>query len=115
VTAALKAANLALKFALELAALAAFAYWGATVASGALAVILAVVLPTAMAVLWGRFAAPRAARRLPLAPRVVFEMSVFGLAAVALAAAGSPILAAALAVTTVANAALLTAWGQWEM
>jgi hypothetical protein len=41
----LKAANLALKFTLELAAIASFAYWGATTGSGALPVLLAIAAP----------------------------------------------------------------------
>jgi Protein of unknown function (DUF2568) len=40
-----RAANLALKFLLELAAIAALAYWGPTAADGVLAVVLAVAAP----------------------------------------------------------------------
>ncbi|HKV69449.1 MAG TPA: DUF2568 domain-containing protein, partial [Gaiellales bacterium] len=58
--------NLALKFLLELAALVAFGLWGASIASGFAAVVLAVLLPVVVAVLWGAFAAPKARRRLPL-------------------------------------------------
>jgi hypothetical protein len=109
-----KAANLALKFFLELAAVAAFAYLGASVASGALAVVLAIALPGLMIVLWGRFAAPRAARRLPPRQRIPFELTVFGLAVTALAVAGQPAAAIVLAAVMAANAVLLTAWRQWE-
>ena len=109
----MRAANLLLKFLLELAALAAFGYWGASAASGALAVVLAVAVPAAMVVLWGAFAAPNSARRLPAATRVPFELTVFALAALALVGAGSSALALAFALLAVGNAALLTLFGQW--
>ncbi len=41
----MKSANLGVKFLLELAAFAAFAYWGAGIGGGALPVVLAVVAP----------------------------------------------------------------------
>jgi Protein of unknown function (DUF2568) len=109
----LRAANLALKFALELVSLAAFAYWGATVADGVAGVVLVIAAPLAAAVLWGAFAAPRAAKRLPLRLRAPFELGVFGLAALALLRA-STAAAVALAVVAVANAILLSRLGQWD-
>jgi len=65
----LKAANLAGKFLLELAALAAFAYWGSTVGNGQVAVLAASPRP------WRRrsfgvcsqLRAPRAGCRSPRA------------------------------------------------
>jgi hypothetical protein len=112
-SAKLQSANLAVKFALELAALGAFAYWATTVASGAGAVLLAIAAPLAAGTLWGRFAAPRAQHRLPLRQRVPFELAVFGLAALAVLTASS---AAAVVFTAavIANALLLTVFGQWE-
>ncbi len=110
----MRQANLALKFALELAAFAAFAWWGATVAGGAVAVLLAVALPLAAAVLWGMFAAPRARRRLPLAARAPFELGVFALAALAFAGAWSVTAAVVFACVAAVNAVLLTVWAQWE-
>jgi hypothetical protein len=59
-------ANLAVKFALELATLAAFAYWGGTVGAGAVPLLVGIAAPFLTVALWGRFAAPRARRRLPL-------------------------------------------------
>jgi hypothetical protein len=106
--------NLALKFLLELAALAAFALWGASIAGGLAAVVLAVGLPVVAAVLWGRFAAPRSRRRLPLRLRAPFELGVFALAALALWGAGSPAWGAAFAAIAAVNALLLTAFHQWE-
>jgi Protein of unknown function (DUF2568) len=103
------AANLALKFLLELAAFAALAVWGASVS-----VLLAIAAPAAAIVLWGIFAAPKSARRLPDRARIPFELAVFALAAVALAAAASVALAVVFGVLVVINAVLLTTLGQWE-
>jgi hypothetical protein len=101
--------SLALKFLLELAAFAAFAYWGASVS-----IVLAIAAPALAIVLWGLFAAPRSERRLPLPARVVFETAVFVLAVVALLAAGALIAAIVLAVLVAISTALLTRLDQWE-
>jgi hypothetical protein len=106
--------SLGLKFIVELAAFAAFAYWGASVGDGAVPVALAIAAPAVAIVLWGAFAAPRATRRLGSAARIPFELGVFGLAVVALFAAGAPVAAFALAVAAASSAVLLTALGQWE-
>ena len=111
----MKELNLALKFLLELAALAAFALWGAAVADGIPAVVLAIGLPAVAAVLWGTLAAPKARHRLPLRLRAPFELGVFGLGALALWAAVSAIPAAALAALAALNAVLLTVFDQWEL
>jgi Protein of unknown function (DUF2568) len=109
-----KPLNLALKFLLELAALAAVGLWGASAAGGLAAVALAVGLPVILAVLWGMFAAPRARRRLPLALRAPFELGVFALAALALWQAAAAVWGVCFAVIAAANAVLLTAFDQWE-
>ena len=109
----LKDANLALKFVLELIALGAFAYWGATVGGGVGAVGLAIAAPLAAGILWGRFAAPRAPHRLPLPLRVPFELATFALAALALLTVSSAV-ALAFASLVIANSLLLTVFGQWE-
>jgi hypothetical protein len=110
----LRAASLALKFLVELAAFAAFAYWGATAGSGVTSVVLAIAAPAVAIVLWGLLAAPRSRRRLPTAPRIVFELSVFVLAIVALVAAGARGAAVVLAVLVAASTALLARFDQWE-
>jgi hypothetical protein len=107
-------ANLALKFLLELAAFAGFAYWGWRVGSGVVAVLLAVAAPAVMIAVWGLFAAPRSTRRLGTSARIPLELGVFALAAVALAVAGRLVLALVFGVLVVANALLLTAFRQWE-
>jgi hypothetical protein len=106
--------NLLLKFLLELGALAAVGFWGASIADGPVAVVLAIGLPLVTAVLWGAFAAPRAQRRLPLRLRAPFELGVFALAALALWGAESAAWGAAFAAIAAVNALLLTAFRQWE-
>jgi Protein of unknown function (DUF2568) len=110
----LRAANLALKFLLELAAFAALAYWGATTGGGAASILLAVAAPAVAVALWAVFAAPRSERRLGEAVRIPFEIAVFAVAVVALVAAGAPVAALLLAALVLLNAALLTVLGQWE-
>jgi hypothetical protein len=110
----MKAANLALKFLLELGAIAAFAYWGANAADGVLSVLLAILAPVVMILAWGVFAAPKSERRLPGVARAPFELPVFAGAAVALLAAGSTAGAVLFGALVVVSAALLTVVGQWE-
>jgi uncharacterized protein DUF2568 len=110
----MRAANLALKFLLELGALAAFAYWGSRTGPTAVNVLLGIGAPLAMAVVWGTWAAPKAPRRLAGAARITLELSVFALAALALVAAGAPVVAAIFAALVVLNAVLLSVFDQWE-
>ena len=99
---------------MELAAFAAFAYWGATAASGVLSVVLAIAAPAVAIALWAVFAAPRSDHRLGTAARIPFELSVFALAAIALLVAGAGIAALVLAVLVAANAVLLAAFDHRE-
>src|SRR4051794_4394015 len=110
----MRTASLALKFLLEVAAFAAFAYWGASTGGGATSVALAIAAPAVAIGLWAVLAAPRSARRLPTRPRIAFEASVFGLAVVALFTAGAAVAAILLGVLSVASFALLARFDQWE-
>jgi hypothetical protein len=112
--AALKTVNLALKFALELGAIAAFATWGASVGSGAGAVALAIGAAAVAILLWGVFAAPRSTHRLPLAARVPFELGVFALATAATLDALGPLPAIVFGALAILNVVLLTALRQWD-
>ena len=102
----MKAANLALRFFLELAALAALAYWGWGVSW-----VLAIAAPAAWIVLWATFGSPKARVQLPDTQRIAFEAVVFGAAAVALWAAGQAVWAVALFAAWAANRAVLTNLG----
>ena len=110
----LASTNLAVKFALELAALALLAYWGAVTGAGVWAGVLAVAAPLVMIGLWGAFAAPRAARRLPTRTRVPLELGLFALACGAGYAAGANAAATTFAVVAILNAVALSRLRQWE-
>ena len=86
---ALRAANDALRFLLELAALAGLAIWGWGTGPTGVNVVLAVAAPLAAAALWGAFVAPRAPRHPGDPWRLLLEAAVFGAGALAFAAAGA--------------------------
>jgi Protein of unknown function (DUF2568) len=99
--------NLALRFALELAALAAFATWGLHAAGGPARFALAGAAVLAAAAVWGRWMAPTSRHRLADPARLLAEVAFFAAAGAALAVTGRALLGAALAVAAVANAGLL--------
>lgn len=108
-----RAANSALRFALELAALAALGAWGWHTGSNQPArFALAAGAPLLAATAWGQFVAPRARRYLRAPGRLVVEAAVFGAAALALVELGRPRLAAGLALLAVLNTTLVHVWGQ---
>jgi Protein of unknown function (DUF2568) len=82
----LKSANVVLRFLLELCALAALAYWGAT-AKVQLAgrIALAIGIPLIAAVVWALVVAPRAPVDLGSGARLAVELLVFAAAIAALA------------------------------
>jgi hypothetical protein len=81
--------NLVLRFALELCALAALAFWGAHVdASLPVTIALAILAPLIAAVAWGLFVSPKAQIRAPGLMRLSIELAVFVAAAGGLVAAG---------------------------
>jgi hypothetical protein len=102
--------NLALRFFLELAALAALGWFGVHVGDTTLAkVALGGGLPLAAAVVWGLFVAPKATFDVPAGVWVGLQVLVFGSAALVLLAMQRDGLAEAFAVTVVVNSALLYA------
>lgn len=78
------------RFAAELGLLAAFAYvgWWLGATTLALSVVLAVALPLAAALVWGRWVAPRASTRLHDPARFAVEVTLFALALVGLSEVG---------------------------
>ncbi len=88
---ALKAVVLLIRFLLELAALAAVAYWGWHVSLGPVRYVAAIVAPIAFATAWGLFASPKATFKPPgLSGQLLVEVVLFGVAAAALFLAGRP-------------------------
>ncbi|PYC67818.1 hypothetical protein C7C46_29970 [Streptomyces tateyamensis] len=80
-----RVANEALAFLLELAALGLLAWWGFTLGhSLPLHLLLGLGLPLLAALLWGRYAAPKAPVRLPVPAVLAVKALVFGSAAAAL-------------------------------
>lgn len=111
---AVKGINLIVMFGLELAMLGSFGFWGYQVDPGGwVGWALAVGLPVAGALVWGRWFAPRSARRLTLVPGVLLSLGLFGLAALALVVAGQPVAGAFMAAVAVINRALALFWRQW--
>jgi Protein of unknown function (DUF2568) len=102
---ALRSTNLLARFALELSALTAFAYWGLQTHW-----VVAVLAAALMGFVWALFLAPR--RRIDLAKpaRLVIEFVVFGAAALALAVADQPELAVVLAVVATLSGTLNYVW-----
>ncbi len=88
-------ANLALRFILELGALAALSLWALTRLHGSASMVFAVLLPLAAATLWGTFRVPgdasasgQAPVPVPGAIRLLLELALFVLGVLALIAAG---------------------------
>jgi hypothetical protein len=76
--------NLGLMFAVELAGLGIFAWWGwQTGASTPIKLLLVIALPVVAAVVWGLFAAPTANYRSPVVTTIV-KLAFFALAGLAL-------------------------------
>lgn len=108
-----KSANLALRFLLELGALAAFAYWGWQTGSGAgTRLILAVALPVIAAAIWGQFIAPKAPRRLEDPARMAVEIAFFGAATVAVGSAGAATAGAMFGAAAAVSLVLMFLFGQ---
>lgn len=108
----MKAANLAVRFLLELCALGALAWWGAEAGSGALgATVLAIAAPLFAAALWGLFVSPRAPVKVPVV-RWVVELAVFGCAVAGLVAIDHARLAVVLAAAYAVNRTLLLVLGE---
>jgi hypothetical protein len=111
-----KPLNLAFRFLLEVAALVAFASWGwQSVDPAWLRLVLAVVTPLAAALLWGRFIAPQAGKRLPDPLRAGVEVAFFGAATAALAVVGAGTIAVTYGGAAALSLALMFVFDQRGM
>ncbi len=108
----LKAFNLGLSFFLELCMLAALTYWGFTTQRGIGKFLWGIGAPLVVILIWGAFLAPRARQRLADPLRLLNEIVLFGLAALALLAAGQQALAIIFFVLVFVNLVLSFVWGQ---
>lgn len=92
--------NLALRFALEMAAMVALGCWSWMQSYGVLRIVLVTGIPLLIAILWGTFAVPNDPSRSGKAPvpvsgivRLLLEWAVFAAATGALFAVGPTTLA----------------------
>ena len=110
-SAVLKSINLALAFFLELAMLAAYAFWGfQSGPTTILKIVLAIGIPLLVAVIWGLFMAPRSTKRLQGVAYLALKVVLFGLAIAALIAIGYRASAIGFAAVFVINTILLYVW-----
>ena len=108
----LDALLLTVRFLLELAALAALAWWGVRTGESALAkVALGAGAPIAMAVAWGAFIAPKASFAVPGPVHVALQLAVLAAATAALVAIQKHTAAEVFAATAVVNGVALYALG----
>ncbi len=106
--------NLGVRVAVELATLAAFGYWGASVDGPiGLRVSLAVVAPLTAMVAWSRLVAPKAPRRLVGLAALGAELSIVAGAAWALVWSGMGLVGVTLWVVAVGNSFLIRTLGQY--
>lgn len=106
----LRLANLALRFLLEVGALVAIGRWGWTASAPPFArAALAVVLPVAMAIVWGLFIAPKARFPTGVNGRAILGLVVFLVAAASLHARGHTRLAMSFGALAIVSAVLLVA------
>ena len=106
----LQTLNIALRFCLELALLAAIAVWTwRTIQHRGLRIVATVALPLAAAVAWGTFVH---GELVPSVTGVLVEVALFAAAAAALVAVRRPRLAGAFVAAVVANAGLMALWAQ---
>ena len=111
----MRAINLGVRFLLELCLLAALGVVGWRLGgSVVLQLLLAVLLPTVAASLWGLWVAPRATSRLADPARFAVEATLFAVASAGLALVGDPLLGGLLAAAYAVNVALGFAWHQRE-
>lgn len=106
------AANLAIRFFLELAGVAAAAFWGFHLGDTATVHWLAgVAAPVLVVVVWARVMAPNARNSLGRGTRIVLGTGLLLLTAAGLGLAGQPSVAVLLGAAILLNAALMGVLG----
>ncbi|MGO4385794.1 YrdB family protein [Specibacter sp. RAF43] len=104
---AVRAAVAAVGFALEVAMVAAFLFWGFR-SDPPWHLVLGIGVPALVVVLWGIFLAPKSRRRLPEDTVAWVSLGVFVLAGLALVAAGADTAGLAMLAVSVAYFATST-------
>ncbi|NGQ96263.1 YrdB family protein [Brevibacillus sp. SYP-B805] len=109
----IKSANLALRFFLELCGLAALGYWGFhTGKEPVTKSALGIGTPLLIAIVWAMLGSPGAPVKLSFPLRLLLELVVFGMPAIALYAAGKLGLAVTYGIVVVINRILMFIWQQ---
>ena len=106
----MKDANLALRFLIEVAALAIFAYWGWKAGNGAVRWAIAVGAVAAAVVVWALFVSEDPTISIPRSLQFVIELGVWAAAGAALYAAGHARLAMAFLGIAIASGVLNYVW-----
>ncbi len=104
--------NDVLRFVLELAALAALAYWGFSEFDGVAQWLIGLGAPLLVAVVWGTFMSPKASHPVVDPVRFLIEFAVFGSGVAAMFAADVPVLGVVFALLAGLHLALTFALGQ---
>ena len=103
----LRGSVLVLRFLCELGLLAGAAYAGARLGEGALAWVFAIGAPVLVAIVWGTFVSPKARRPVSTPIRLMIEIDLYVVTAIALWVADVPVVGIVLAAvgigTSVAN------------
>ena len=107
-----KILNLALAFLLELALLAAWGWSGNTSVGGIGGIALAILLPAAVAVIWGLALSPKPRFKLAAPIRLGLETLLFLGAGAGLLINGQALLAGLLVGIWIVNKIILTVLGQ---
>ncbi|MEC5236585.1 MULTISPECIES: YrdB family protein [Bacillus] len=109
----IKPINLAIRFFLELGALASLCYWGFQFwESVYVKFIFGIGSPLLFATIWGIFIAPKASLKLPEPYRFMLEIILFGVTSVALYVVDQITLAIILGMVFVINRTLIIIWKQ---
>jgi hypothetical protein len=109
---AVKAANAAFRFALEMVTLAVFVWWGFATEDGPAAILRGFGVALLTVAVWATFGAPNAPLRATPSVRLALLAVIYGWAVAALWTTDQRVLAAVLTVATVVNTSLLVALGQ---
>jgi Protein of unknown function (DUF2568) len=108
-----RAANLALRFLLEVSALVALGYWGFHAGDGdATHWILGIGAPLVAAVVWGLFVAPRRRFDVPNVVWILLQVVFFGAAVVGLMMSDQVWVAVVFVVLLIVNVSLMIVWQQ---
>lgn len=108
-----KTLNLGVRFLLEILALVIFSFWGLHVTNQVvMKIVLGMGIPILVAAIWGIFGSPKAPYALSGFSRVLLEVVILGLAALALFYTGKHFTAYIFGLLVLINLFLIKIWNQ---